>query len=112
MIATETKHTPGPWHVDTDCRDDTENMAYQLTDDAGTSREWVAVGLHDEDGYAASVAYCHPMNAPLIAAAPDLLAALSHLLGCAETDCMDDKSNVWRSYMIEARAAIAAATTR
>lgn len=43
-------------------------------------------------------------------AAPALLEALAHLLGAAECDCMEHKSNVWRSYMIDARAAIAKAT--
>jgi hypothetical protein len=51
-----------------------EDMAYELTREGVES--WVAVGLTDKDGFAASVAYCHPGNAPLIAAAPDLLAAL------------------------------------
>lgn len=37
----------------------------------------------------------------------ELVAALSTMLGAAEIDCMDDKSNVWRSAMIDARAALA-----
>jgi hypothetical protein len=45
-------------------------------------------------------------NARLIAAAPDLLAVLCEMLGAAETDLLDDKSNVWRSAMNDARAAI------
>jgi hypothetical protein len=45
----------------------------------------------------------------LYAAAPDLLAVLCEMLGAAETDLLDDKSNVWRSAMIDARAAIAKA---
>ena len=51
----------------------------------------------------------HMANARLIAAAPDLLAVLCGMLGAAETDLLDDKSNVWRSAMNEARAAIAKA---
>ena len=51
-------------------------------------------------------------NARLMAAAPELLAAISTLVGIAETDCMDDKSNVWRSAMIAADAAIAKAEGR
>lgn len=47
-----------------------------------------------------------PANARLIAAAPDLLAVVCEMLGAAETDLLDDKSNVWRSAMISARAAI------
>ena len=43
----------------------------------------------------------------LYAAAPDLLAILCEMLGAAEIDLLDDKSNVWRSAMNDARAAIA-----
>lgn len=32
--------------------------------------------------------------------------ALSAMLGIAEMDCLDDKSNVWRSAMIDARKAL------
>lgn len=46
----------------------------------------------------------------LAAAAPDLLAALCELVGIAEFDLLDDKSNVWRSALINANAAIANAT--
>jgi hypothetical protein len=45
----------------------------------------------------------------LYAAAPDLLVVLCEMLGAAETDLLDDKSNVWRSAMNDARAAIAKA---
>jgi hypothetical protein len=62
--------TPGPWYVD-DGVDNNENMVSCLE-----GSDWVAVGIHDEDGYAASVAYCHHTNAPLIAAAPELFATL------------------------------------
>ena len=48
-------------------------------------------------------------EAHLVAAAPDLLAVVCEMLGAAETDLLDDKSNVWRSAMISARAAIAKA---
>ncbi len=46
---------------------------------------------------------------PLYAAAPDLLAIICEMLGAAETDLLDETSNVWRSAMISARAAIAKA---
>ena len=39
----------------------------------------------------------------------DLLAVVCEMLGAAEADILDDKSNVWRSAMISARAAIAKA---
>ena len=35
-----------------------------------------------------------------------LREALAIMLGAAETDCLDDKSNVWRSAMLDARAAL------
>lgn len=35
-----------------------------------------------------------------------LVEALATMLGCAETDCLDDKSNVWRSAMIDAGDAL------
>ncbi len=37
-----------------------------------------------------------------------LRSALAALVGMAELDCMDDKSNVWRSAMIDARHALTA----
>jgi hypothetical protein len=46
---------------------------------------------------------------PLMAAAPELLEALATLVGVAETDCLDDKSNVWRTAILNANAAIAKA---
>lgn len=41
----------------------------------------------------------------------DLLDVLSEMLGAAETDVLDDKSNVWRSLMLDAREIIAKAAT-
>lgn len=49
-------------------------------------------------------------DARLLAAAPELLACLCEMLGAAEMDCMDDKSNVWRNLMNNAQVAIAKAT--
>jgi hypothetical protein len=49
-------------------------------------------------------------NARLISAAPELLACLCEMLGAAEMDCMDDKSNVWRNLMSNAQVAIEKAT--
>jgi hypothetical protein len=58
----ETKHTPTPYVVD-DGTDTRDNMAACLMDPAC---EWVAIGIEDGEGYAESVAYCHPNNAPFI----------------------------------------------
>jgi hypothetical protein len=100
------QHTPGPWQSDEPA--DADHMARCVLAGAGTDNQWIAIESED-DGH---VAYCHPTNAALIAAGPELLAAISTLVGIAETDCMDDKSNVWRSAMIAADAAIAKAEGR
>lgn len=50
-----------------------------LAVDEGTPREWIAVGIEDENGYAESVAYCHPDNAPAIAAVPKLVECLKEI---------------------------------
>lgn len=87
------KHTPGPWKAD------------------------IAAPFMIRDCFRRPVAECaiylgpdiEEANARLIAAAPELLAALCEMLGAADVDCLDDNSNVWRSAMIDARAAIAKA---
>jgi hypothetical protein len=71
----KTEHTPGPWEVDSAA--DVEHMAACLAKDSGTDREWVAVDSGEQGGH---VAYCHPLNAALIAAAPELLDALRAIL--------------------------------
>jgi len=43
----------------------------------------------------------------LLAQRNELAAVLATMLGAAEIDCLDDKSNVWRSAMIDARDALA-----
>ncbi len=43
---------------------------------------------------------------PMLNSAPKLLKALATMLGISEADCLDDKSNVWRSAMINAQQAI------
>jgi hypothetical protein len=85
------KHTQGEWIVDDGFQRQQEHIA-ALTDDLGNpDRHWVAVGIADEDGFAESVAYCHPDNAPLISSAPELLAALQALLH-AQIDPMGTKA--------------------
>jgi hypothetical protein len=69
--------------------------------------------IDDEDGEAEVVALCHETHAPLISAAPDLLAALEAVLFSAEA-LLDDleSQDGWRadpeSFGV-ARAAIAKA---
>ena len=81
-------HTPGPWFV--------------LPDSPPAIRDMTGANIAPE--------VCHMADARLIAAAPAMLEALSEMLGAAEMDCLDDKSNVWRSLMLHASSAIAAAT--
>ena len=84
------QHTPGPWHVD-------------LYD---------ATGVDDVDGYRIAITGfgeddTDQANARLIAAAPDMLAALRELVRKADFgEPVPDWLNVWD----EARAAIAKAT--
>ena len=61
--------------IDTD-----SNRCQQLLE----GEEWIAIGIEDADGYAESIAYCHPINAPLIVAACNEhtdLAALRDAVG-------------------------------
>jgi len=68
------KHTPGPWIVDNGMVT-MDDQAQQLKEDIGTERQWVAIGIEDEEGFSEVVALAHPSNAHLIATAPNLLEA-------------------------------------
>jgi hypothetical protein len=57
-----------------------EDQIQQLQGNIGTAREWTSIVIDDEDGEAEVVALCHETHAPLISAAPDLLAALESTL--------------------------------
>jgi|688.fasta_scaffold852612_2 hypothetical protein len=63
------EHTPGPWMID-DLAD-----GKHMADQVENNRDWLAVEVADDD-IGGHVAYCHYRNAPLIAAAPEMLAAL------------------------------------
>lgn len=93
----QTKHTPGPWHIGV--------RTYHAGRDVyGPKGEPVAVADQDITLPEESAA-----NARLIAAAPELLAALVALVGEAdlgEVDLDDDD----RAKLDAARAAIAKAT--
>lgn len=89
------KHTPGPWIVDPDMR--------------GLGNLPVA-GVRSFDGI--SIANCGTdghANARLIAAAPDLLAALQQMM--REYECLRfEQPERWPDAATAARAAIAKAT--
>lgn len=81
--------TKGKWIVDEGV-DTIENMIDCLKE----NQDWIAVGVADEDGYAESVAYCHPANAQAIAALPDLIEALK---ACMERIEKDEYSQGWKT---------------
>ena len=100
------KHTPGPWRL---VEGELYNEHYHAIEGG--------CGYHDFDDGATSegfrlTGYAPEAVARLVVAAPEMLEALATLLGACEFDCMDDKSNVYRSAMIDARAAIARAEGR
>jgi hypothetical protein len=101
------EHTPGPWEVDH--TSDANQMAACLSEGVGTNREWVAVDSGDDGGH---VAYCHPINASLIAAAPELLRAL-YEAQAAVTYLLSNEDNGGAYNALEAiEAAIANAERR
>ena len=83
-----TKHSPTPWVLDGADGGlvvaDMEVQAEQLKSNAGTPREWRAIGRTDSDGFAEVVALAHPSNAEFIVkcvnAHDDLVHALNWLL--------------------------------
>jgi hypothetical protein len=110
------KHTQGPWKVKfRESKGETRGYTDKYWHD-----QWVIKGPDNKHSPVALVRVeglglgpskaVRKANATLIAAAPDLLAVLCEMLGAAETDLLDDKSNVWRSAMNDARQAITKAT--
>jgi hypothetical protein len=67
VTATNVQHTPGPWNMFTEDDEGPGKLPGTYTVD-GPSLDWIAQGINDE------------ANARLIAAAPDLLAALERLI--------------------------------
>lgn len=98
-------HTPGPWAV-SDGLVRLEDQIDQLLRDIGSDKEWVPVVIHDEEGECGVTALCHPVNARLIAAAPELLEALEEIKGLLEGFPYPDVDGAIRS----AHTAIAKAT--
>ena len=69
---TQAQHTPGPWYAD-DAAENSHLAACMIENPS-----WIAIEDTAPDG--GHLAYCHPNNARLIAAAPELLAALDALI--------------------------------
>lgn len=82
----EAKHTSGPWYI---------KETASLTICSGSDNNWVA---H---------VYWHPANARLIAAAPDLLAALQDIVDAVAITASSEACQCWD--FSKARAAIAKA---
>ena len=104
MTTKQAQHTPGPWLVgeETTGGDDFQGHmieAGDLLEDSTEREHAIGVVFDDLDG----------PNARLIAAAPDLLAALDKLVIWCE-DIQDDDSRAPADEMEEARAAIERAT--
>lgn len=97
-------HTQGPWGVN-DLAANNANI--YLTGLDGTKSPLGYIVQTATAPIAAMIK--NKADARLIAAAPDLLAVVCEMLGAAEVDLLDETSNVWRSAMISARAAIAKA---
>lgn len=70
------EHTPGPWSLDWDyCRKNGKSVRYRAI--LGGDGNYVVTRIHSGPGGNATEA-----NARLIAAAPELLAALQQIMGC------------------------------
>lgn len=95
------KHTPGPWIVDRD-KDDTEILGPKLRGERPRIATVDVDFFYAFTGVIAATDECMA-NASLIAAAPDLLAALEDIVLKAEVTGLDDRR------MGRARAAIAKA---
>lgn len=97
------KHTPGPWHWDSDPvkGDPLGRVRYRV----------ITIGKTITQCYYSSGDTCAEWDARLIAAAPDLLDALCALMD-AVGDMPADASECWPEEWEAARAAIAKAEGR
>lgn len=97
------KHTPGPWAV--------AARKWQIATQ-GPATEWLATMPHSaSDGFGLTDVGEIAANARLIAAAPDLLAALKALQLQALQSSVNDPSNEWgQEALAMTRAAISRAT--
>lgn len=94
MNTNKTEITALPWVVDDGCVD-MSSQARQLEANAGTDREWRAVGTVDDDGFAEVVALAHPPNAEYICRAcnsfPALVEALERHQQDSECYCVNSR---------------------
>ena len=111
-MKTDTKHTPGPWHLGFEhpaivesrrCGSDFlpipgENWHWKIVRLTTPAGEFLVTGEND-------TATARQANARLIAAAPDLLAALANIVKLADTSDF----YLPRNWLEDARAAIAKA---
>ena len=95
-----TKHTPGPWVIDPDYRNDPG--AINGGDNLRRVVKW--------DGFARRHTPEAVANARLIAAAPDLLASLRALLDIVHDDLTHERQEDHREALNAAKNAIAKAT--
>lgn len=103
---TKTQHTPGPWNVERSSPGDTSNCAKAgcraaVRGQVGPDICWVKV--YDDE-----VSRNWEANARLIAAAPDLLAALETILN-QRADGAKVSREEWQAATEAARAALAKA---
>lgn len=85
--------TPGKLMLDGDRMVSMADQADILRDDAGTEREWQAIGLADADGFAEVVALAHPDNAALLVHSMNIRDELIEALekACALARASDDE---------------------
>ena len=76
--------TPGERVIDDGFATDMQTQADYLIEGIGTDLEWVAIGVEDEDGFAAVVALAHPTNAQAIALAHNLMPTLLEAVEAAQ----------------------------
>jgi len=96
----EVRHTPGPWVIDA-------NDRYHVESPDGSALPWSIATISGSAGPGTNRSEA---NARLIAAAPDLLAALEKLLSYNEAIMADRINYRPEDHASVARAAIAKAT--
>jgi len=95
---TKTKHTPGPWIVE-ECHN-IDGSKFLTINGQGPHGAWLAdIQAGSVNGHPADFTEKHLANACLIAAAPELLAALRGLMNQAAKDAegyaLDGSEPIW-----------------